>query len=100
MYDLVVPFQQLIVTHKNFNINQQDRAGNTALMYAVRIVLIKEEVVKILVDAGANPELVNFAGVSPLAHVKEAQNAWINPHDMDRIIDLLEQAIEKKYENK
>ncbi len=98
MYDLVIPFQQLIVTHKNFNLNQQDRTGDTALMYAVRIVPVKEEVVKSLVDAGANPELANFVGISPLAYVQEAQNPWTNPHDMGRIIDLLEQAIEKQYE--
>lgn len=94
-YELHADFQKLINRYKNFNINQQDLKGNTALMYVLQITPINIEIIKILVDAGAHPELPNFAGVSPLEHVKKIKKSLIS-EDMNPIIDLFEQAIPKK----
>jgi hypothetical protein len=99
LYDLPLELQKLIIAHKNFNLNQQDIKGNTALMYAFKIMSINKtvmsinkDVVKILVDAGAHPEVANFKGLSPLKFAKKSK--------MGSILDLFEQAMPKKHDNK
>ncbi len=97
-YDLHSDFQKLITAHKKFNINQQDFNGNTALMHALVVVGDDTDVINSLLDAGADPELTNFNGVTPLAYIKKT--SWNIFEDKDAIINLLEQAIKKKYEEK
>jgi hypothetical protein len=96
-YDSYAGFQKLIANHENFNINQQDAQGNTALMYALMTLHDDTRVVKSLIDLGADPELANFAGDTPLAYITKSWDLFDNK---DAIIALLKQAIERKYENK
>jgi len=94
--DMPLPFQHLIVTHKNFNINQQDSRGHTALLYAVSTIPIQKTIVKTLIDVGADPNIANFNGDTPLTLVKGMQKSQIIDQDINPIIDLFEQVIPKK----
>jgi ankyrin repeat protein len=63
----------------NLNIDQQDRDGNTALIYA--IINQKPEHVAFLLDRGADPNLANFAGGTPLAYAIQT-----NQPDLEQIL--------------
>jgi hypothetical protein len=96
-HDLYMPFQQLLNAHKDFNLNQQDAAGNTALMYALMEMQAATGTIEVLLEAGVDPELANFAGQTPLAYIEENVN-WYD--SKDAVIALLKDAIQKKHEKK
>jgi ankyrin repeat protein len=50
----------------DLDLNQQDRDGNTPLLYA--IINGNPNIVSLLLDRGADPNLANFAGGTPLAY--------------------------------
>jgi len=54
----------LLEKSKAIDVNSQDRLGNTALIKAVEAC--NKDVVKLLLDAGANRELANIQGNTPL----------------------------------
>lgn len=66
------------------------KGGGTALIIAAKIH--KPAYVKILLDTGADPELANFKGITPLQAAQEENN--------QTIINLIQDAIDKKYEKK
>jgi ankyrin repeat protein len=59
----------------DLDLNQQDRDGNTALIYA--IVNRKPEHVSLLLDRGADPNLANFGGATPLAYAVQLDDPTI-----------------------
>lgn len=104
--------QLLLKKYQNININQQDHDGNTALLHALKteetvagIPLSKlawyntvtmfynpsVQTVQLLLKYGADPELANFNGLTPL-------QAAINTHN-DQIIQLIQNAIEEKHQS-
>ena len=64
-YDAVEPLKELL-KKDDVDINATDLTGNTALAWAVR--KHNEDVVKILIDAGADVNIQNDQLQSPLAH--------------------------------
>jgi len=52
-------------------LDKKDRHGDTPLHNAA---IRSQEVVKILLDAGANPDIVNHAGYSPLGYVQDIKS--------------------------
>ena len=80
----------------NLNINQQDLQGNTALMHYFASDLpryLPYSIVLIFLDAGADPELANFAGQTPL----QAAQQLGNEVNADLIINLIQYAINEKH---
>lgn len=96
-HDLYIPFQQLLNIHKDFNLNQQDAKGNTALMHALIGTHHNRAVIRFLLEAGADPELANFDGITPLAYI---QDSWDWFGNKDEVIVILKDAIQKKHEKK
>ena len=79
--------EQLCAVEKNkLNINQCNLEGNTALIRAINRQLIPS--IHILLDAGADPKLANFAGLTPLAAAQDTGNK--------EIIDLIHNAIKER----
>jgi ankyrin repeat protein len=74
--------EDVIDTHPDFNIDHQDQDGNTALIYA--IVNRKPGRVNLLLDRGANPNLANNEGGTPLAYAIAL--------DQEQIIETLTEA--------
>ncbi len=66
--------KRLIIKCK-INVDQIDQEGNTALMLAVNLGF--EPIVKLLVDAGANPLLVNSSGKTALSYAQDTQGSKI-----------------------
>ncbi|XP_022326507.1 uncharacterized protein LOC111126282 [Crassostrea virginica] len=60
LYDMA----EVLISHDNYNINQEDRNGQTPLMLAV--ILGEEEIIRLLVRAGADINEINNAGKSAL----------------------------------
>lgn len=60
LYDMV----EILLTHNAYDINQEDRNGQTPLMLAV--ILGEEEIIRLLVRAGADVNEINNAGKSAL----------------------------------
>ncbi|WP_407457724.1 ankyrin repeat domain-containing protein [Fibrobacter sp.] len=66
------------------DVNKQNSIGNTALFYAVFKSKDKTELIEKLLKKGANMNIANKVGVSPLslansmanAHVKDFMNSW------------------------
>ena len=89
---------QCLLNNPNIAINQQDKKGGTALMAAIdtrnRVMnkFIIKSIVKLLLDAGADPELANFAGLTPLQAAQQTGD--------QEVIDLIQDAIDKKYGKK
>ena len=80
----------LLATAPHVAIDQQDIDGNTALLLAITEHLyIPEVITKILLSAGADPELANFAGLTPLIAAQKQGD--------QRIVNLIQQAIAKKH---
>lgn len=50
--------------------NAADRRGNTALVRAVRGMIVESSVVKVLLGAGADPSIPDAAGLTPLDHAR------------------------------
>lgn len=77
-------------------INQRNTNGDTALMFALKSANksgpVDSDNIKLLLDTGADPEITNNAGQTPL---KEAQKIG-----SIKIINLIQDAIDKKYEKK
>jgi hypothetical protein len=94
------PFKQLI-KYPTLNINQQNRHGETALLRCLllrkkrRIAPIFVSSIKELLDAGADPELADNYGITPLMAAQQLQDKAESNNE--RIIDLIKQAIERKY---
>lgn len=94
---------RLLCSAPDININQQDFDGDTALMYAIKTyaahVLILETAstlvdpttirVKILLAAGADPEIADNNGVTPLQAAQQTEN--------QDIIDLIQNAIDERH---
>lgn len=74
--------EDVIDEHPNFNLDHQDQDGNTALIYA--IVNRKPGRVALLLDRGANPNLANNGGGTPLAYA--------NALNQEQIIEALTEA--------
>lgn len=85
---------KMVLSSPNININQQDKDGNTALMLAVKNEQSYRKVIaQMLLDAGADPEIADFKGVTPLEQAKDENIFGQN----DKVIAILKQAIRKKY---
>jgi ankyrin repeat protein len=86
----------IIQTLPTVNVNQQDLQGNTALMHIIFTAspywVNPQVIIQDILDAGANPELANYEGLTPLAAAQQTRNR--------RIIDLIQNAINKKHERK
>ncbi|HLJ31292.1 MAG TPA: ankyrin repeat domain-containing protein [Candidatus Babeliales bacterium] len=85
---------KFIQTLPTVNIDQQDLQGNTALLYSIittqrRGDLNPSTITQYLLNAGADPELANFNGLTPLAAAQQNGNP--------AIINLIQNAIYKKY---
>src|SRR6185295_12274471 len=68
----------LLVARADLNINQQDAGGNTALLKEIKNYFVDDEEnnlildkITILLDAGADPELTNNKGHTPLQAAEE-----------------------------
>jgi hypothetical protein len=84
---------QLLCEHPTININQQDNEGNTALLLLCKLCnteRFKLENLKILIDAGADPEIPDNTGITPLQEAMQLGN--------NEAIDLINDAITKKLE--
>ncbi len=57
-----------IILFIGFNINQQNEDGDTALSYAARSNLVKIEIAHLLIKEGADVNIGDNKGVSPLHH--------------------------------
>jgi len=84
---------KFIQTLPTVNIDQQDLQGNTALLYSIittqrRGNLNPSTITEDLLNAGADPELANFNGLTPLAAAQQNGNP--------AIINLIQNAINKK----
>jgi ankyrin repeat protein len=67
------PFaMQQLIDNPNININQKDNEGNTALMHAIRAK--NKLAIKALLDSGANPDLPNKKGITPLQVIKNLES--------------------------
>jgi ankyrin repeat protein len=75
------------------NIDQRNENGDTALMLAIEHGMTHSNI-KLLLDAGADPELANNNGLTPL---QAAEKKWPN---YPLVKELIQNAIEKKYEKK
>ena len=103
-----VMFQKLcsiMKQHKLFNLlNQPDKRGNTPLINLCRRGA-HSWFVKTIIDAGADPELANFDGLTPLA-AAEKQLEGLTPEraaqhtDDQKTIDIIKAAIAKKHGQK
>jgi ankyrin repeat protein len=79
--------QQLCALYPDLiDINQQNSEGTTALMIAIEN---DEANVKILLDAGADPEIANNNGTTPLNAAEVMGN--------ENVINLIKEAIDKKH---
>jgi len=83
-----------ILIQHGANINQCNMHGNTVLLLVLKSTNpnFMPIIVKTLLADGADPELANFAGLTPLAAAQKTGN--------QRIIDLIQDAIDKKHEKK
>ncbi len=82
-----------LLASPKLNINQQDEIGNTALIYAIENSSNNNynfKNVEFLIEASADPELANHKKLTPL----QAAQAG----GYQRIIDFIQEAIEKKHE--
>jgi hypothetical protein len=74
---------------QNLNINQQDLQGNTALMHYLAPDMKHYwayAIVPLFLDAGADPELANNAGLTPLQAAQQTGD--------QHVIDLIQDAID------
>lgn len=71
--------------NKLFNINRRNEQGETALFICIKDNLIDN--IKILLDAGAHPEIPDYNGKTPLQMAEEIGN--------EEVIELIKNAIEK-----
>lgn len=71
----------------NKRVNQRNNKGQTALLLAVTTPWSR--VVKTILDAGADPELADDEGLTPLAAAQQTGN--------QKVIDLIQDAIDKKH---
>ena len=67
--------RMLIDANPDLDLNQQDREGNTPLIYAV--VNKQKEHVDLLLDRGADPNLSNNGGGTPLAYAIDSNQPEI-----------------------
>jgi hypothetical protein len=85
---------RLLCSMPNININQQDFDGNTALMHVIKwyhprpIYSPFSIKIKILLAAGADPEIADNNGVTPLQAAQQTRD--------QEIIDLIQNAINGK----
>jgi len=81
----------IFLTNPNIKINQQDNDGNTALMLYVKFGgQLSEQILKDFITAGANPNLANFAGETPLQELVRA-----NPHTLEAVNNYLRETQQK-----
>lgn len=71
----------------NKHVNQRNNKGQTALSLAAAIP--SSRLVKTILDAGADPELADDEGLTPLAAAQQTDN--------QAIIDLIQDAIDRKH---
>jgi len=82
---------QCILDNPNIAINQQDNLENTALLYAIRSKIFDyRKKIKLLLDTGADPEIANWEGLTPLMVAQKRND--------QEIIDLIQDAIDRKHE--
>jgi ankyrin repeat protein len=99
---------QSLLSCKNIAINQQDDQGSTALLIAINTK--NKPIIKLLLDAGADPELANHRGVTPRkaaiqitypegyqANSPELLNMPIKIGGDAEILSLINKAIIKKH---
>ena len=73
--------------NKYFDINQYTPSGTTALIFAISLKAAGKT--EILLNAGADPNLADFTGLTPLAAAQQTDN--------QEIINLIQDAIVKKH---
>jgi len=78
-----------LITH-GININEQTSDGSSVLLYVIRTTTPMNviEFVPVLLAAGADPELANYQGLTPLQAAQATGN--------QEIIDLIQNAIDRK----
>ncbi len=91
-----------LLTYSVININQQDENGNTALMYAIKggNLIDNINVIELLLNAGADPEIANNEGLTPLQAAKTRPRRLDPIERIQHMINLIEEAIDKKHSKK
>jgi ankyrin repeat protein len=85
----------LLCNYPTININQKNNIGETALMWMCKrsaTMLFKTDNMKALINAGADPEIADDDGDTPLEIAETYEN--------QETIDLIEDAINKKHRKK
>jgi len=83
---------QYLATYPTITINQQSKKGNTGLMvalYSSNNLMIKRQLIQQLLAAGADPEIANKSGTTPLKLAQAIGDA--------EILSLINKAILKKH---
>lgn len=98
-YGLDIEIVKYLLTNPTIAINQKDKRGNTALMTALNTNyddsyedVEMKTVIELLLDAGADPEIANNDGLTPLQAAQETED--------QEVINLIQEAIGKKNEKK
>jgi ankyrin repeat protein len=94
-------FVTLLCENKNLEVNKQDNAGNTALLWSLREAPYSADVIKLsisqlILDAGADPEIANNANLTPLQTAQKIEHDKIAASATKKI----QNAIERKYAKK
>ena len=79
---------ECLLNNPHIIINQQNNSGYTALLIA--LFRGRKSIIKLLLDAGADPELANYEGLTPLQAAQQTGN--------QEVIDLIQDAIRNKHE--
>ena len=85
----------LLCEYPGININQKHHNGETALLFLCELFTTDSIISKnmeILINAGADPEMPNKQGLTPLKAIIQSRN--------EEAINLIKEAIRKKHEEK
>ena len=81
---------QCLLNNPHIAINEQDNNGYTALIEAIQTENML--IIQRLLEAGADPEIATFEGLTPLKAAQQTED--------QEIITLIEEAIQRKHEKK
>jgi ankyrin repeat protein len=73
-----IPIVTLYIINNKDKVNQKDENGNTSLIYAVSRKY--SDIVKILLDNGADPNIPDYKGILPLKYAIEYRDSESGKH--------------------